>query len=589
METRSGLSLRLFGPLEAQFNGTALPGLSEHRKAAQLLALLTLYPNKPVGNEWLAEQLWPGIGSLDNLRHTVADLRRALGLYTDRLIAHAGTLHLDCTDLDVDVLVFNAAWERRAQDRMALKEAVERYQGPLLQDWYEEWVERERSRYAAKYHEVLQQLATDSISRADFLEARRFLRRLVLVRDSAAVLHTRLMQALMAAQEYVEAKQFYEEYDTELLQQQSLHPPRKMTELYEQIPRVTTGFVPEFAPSLMQLEPVGGAIPLDSSFYVKRAEDEAFHAAIARRDGILLLRGPRQIGKTSLLARGLEQARQAGWRVVVTDFQRLGPADTETLEAFFLSIAQWIADQLDLDISPHTHWNEKLTASANFERFIKRQVLSASAAPLVWGVDEADSLFDRDYRGGVFGLFRAWYNARSLDPAGPWSRLVLILTYSTEAHLFIPNLHQSPFNVGTRIVLQDFSPEQVADLNERYGEPLCKEAEVARLCGLVGGHPYLVRRCLHEMKTRRIDLGLLEVEATQEDSMFGDHLDRLRLALLKDAGLLGAVRSLLDGEATLPSEAFARLQAAGVVMGPSADNVRFRCQLYKSYLQRHLR
>ncbi|HLK56498.1 MAG TPA: AAA-like domain-containing protein, partial [Chthonomonadaceae bacterium] len=442
-------------------------------------------------------------------------------------------------------------------------------------------------RYAGKYREALQFLAAEAIASTDFMEARRWLRRLVLTGDFAAALHARLMAALMVAQEHVEAKQFYDEYCAELVPQ-GFRPPRRMTELAEQIPRVASEFVPEFAPSLMDLEPVGGAIPLDSRFYVRRVEDEAFHAAIARRDGILLLRGPRQIGKTSLLARGLEQARQAGWRVVVTDFQRLGPADTETLEAFFLSIAQWIADQLDLDASPHAHWNEKLIASANFERFIKREVLGSSATPLVWGVDEADSLFDRDYRGGVFGLFRAWYNARSLDPAGPWSRLVLILTYSTEAYLFIPNLHQSPFNVGTRVALQDFTCEQVADLITRYGALLLDTAEIKRLYSLVGGHPYLVRRCLHEMKTRQIDLGLLEVEATQEDGLFGDHLDRLRLALLKDAGLLAAVRHLLGGEGVLTPEVFARLQAAGVVIGPSADNVRFRCRLYANFLQRHL-
>jgi len=586
-QAESGLMLRLFGPLQAQINGAALPGLNEHRKAAQLLALLALSPNKPVGNEWLASQLWPGIGSIDNLKHTVSVLRRALGPYGSCLVAQSGTLCLDLTHADVDVIAFDAAWERRTQDRSALKEAVDRYAGPLLQDWYEEWVEKERSRYAAKYREALQFLAVEAIASTDFLEARRWLRRLVLAGDFAAALHARLMAALVAAQEHVEAKQFYDEYCAELISQ-GFRPPQRMTELAEQIPRTTPEFVPEFAPSLMDLEPVGGAIPLESRFYVRRMEDEAFHAAIARKDGILLLRGPRQIGKTSLLARGLEQARQAGWRVVVTDFQRLSPADTETLEAFFLSIAQWIADQLDLDDSPYEHWNEKLTASANFERFIKRQILNVSAAPLVWGVDEADSLFDRDYRSGVFGLFRAWYNARSLDPGGPWSRLVLILTYSTEAHLFIPNLHQSPFNVGTRSVLQDFSTKQVADLNERYAGPLCGEAEVTRLCKLVGGHPYLVRRCLHEMKTRKLNIEELEVEADRDDGLFGDHLDRMRVALQKDAGLLAVVRGLLIGESALMPEAFSRLRAAGVILGASPFEARFRCRLYESYLRRHL-
>src|SRR5262249_50473 len=68
------------------------------------------------------------------------------------------------------------------------------------------------------------------------------------------------------------------------------------------------------------LEPVGGAVPLDSEFYIVRPADEEFSAAIARGDSIVLVKGARQVGKTSLLARGLQQARQAGAKVVLTDF-----------------------------------------------------------------------------------------------------------------------------------------------------------------------------------------------------------------------------------------------------------------------------
>jgi serine/threonine protein kinase len=60
-----------------------------------------------------------------------------------------------------------------------------------------------------------------------------------------------------------------------------------------------------------QLEPVGGAVPLDSKFYIARATDDEFQAAIARQDSIVLVKGARQVGKTSLLARGLQQARAA--------------------------------------------------------------------------------------------------------------------------------------------------------------------------------------------------------------------------------------------------------------------------------------
>src|SRR5262245_12044597 len=61
-----------------------------------------------------------------------------------------------------------------------------------------------------------------------------------------------------------------------------------------------------------QLLPPGGAVPLDSPFYVARKTDEEFYKAIARRDSIVLVKGARQVGKTSLLARGLQRARESG-------------------------------------------------------------------------------------------------------------------------------------------------------------------------------------------------------------------------------------------------------------------------------------
>ena len=117
----------------------------------------------------------------------------------------------------------------------------------------------------------------------------------------------------------------------------------------------------------------------------------------------------------------------------------------------------------------------------NMERFLRARGAGTVAEPLVWGLDEVDRLFPPACFGSeVFGLFRSWHNRRALDPSGPWSRLTLAIAYATEAHLFITDLNQSPFNVGTRLTLEDFAPAQVADLNGRYGLPLPDGEAVAR-------------------------------------------------------------------------------------------------------------
>ena len=337
-----------------------------------------------------------------------------------------------------------------------------------------------------------------------------------------------------------------------------------------------------------ELEPVGGAMPLDSQFYITRPADEHFRAAIARRDSIVLIKGARQVGKTSLLARGLQQAREAGSRIVLTDLQMLNESDLASVETLFLSLAELIAYRLDLGGCPRDVWDPLHSPNFNFEVYLQRHALGASQAPIVWGVDEVDRLFSRPFASEVFGLFRSWHNARSLDPDGPWRRLTLVMAYATEAHLFITDLNQSPFNVGTRLTLEDFTPEQTVDLNLRYGSPLRTDGEVKRYFGLIGGNPYLAQRGLHEMAQRRLALDELEAVAASDDGPFGDHLRRMLTALAQDQTMRQAMIAVIDGGACPTAESFYRLRSAGLVAGDSANDARPRCRLYAAYLKGRL-
>lgn len=336
------------------------------------------------------------------------------------------------------------------------------------------------------------------------------------------------------------------------------------------------------------LEPVGGAVPLDSRFYLARLTDEKFRAAISRQDSIVLVKGARQVGKTSLLARGLQQAREVGAKVVLTDFQNLSADEMASAEKLLLSLAESFADQLELDITAQQIWKAGRSPGINFEQFLRREVLAKVAAPLVWGLDEVDRLFTCAFGSEIFGLFRSWHNKRALDPAGPWSRLTLAIAYATEAHLFITDLNQSPFNVGTRLQLEDFSFEQVAELNQRYGAPLRAEAEIARFFRLFSGHPYLVRRGLYELVSEDCPLVTLEARAAHDEGPFGDHLRRLLVSLAQDSELGEVVRGLLRGRPCPTAESFYRLRTAGLVTGDTARDARLRCQLYTAYLETQL-
>ncbi|MBS1790011.1 MAG: AAA-like domain-containing protein [Acidobacteria bacterium] len=339
---------------------------------------------------------------------------------------------------------------------------------------------------------------------------------------------------------------------------------------------------------IAKLEPIGGAVPLDSRFYIERPTDREFHEAIARQDSLVLVKGARQVGKTSLLARGLQRARENGAKVVLTDFQSLSADFLTSPEKLILTLAETLADQLGLEMYPSEMWNSFLSPGINFERFLRREVLGKIETQLVWGLDEVDRLFSCDFGSDIFGLFRSWHNKRALDPEGPWRRLTMIIGYATEAHLFITDLNQSPFNVGTRLALEDFDMMQVGELNHRYGSPLRDRAEIARYFRLLSGHPYLVRRGLHELVARNWTLPELEAHADQDEGPFGDHLRRMLVSLTQDPALCEVVQNVLQGRPSANTDSFYRLRSAGLMAGDSVRDLRPRCQLYATYLEKHL-
>jgi class 3 adenylate cyclase len=347
------------------------------------------------------------------------------------------------------------------------------------------------------------------------------------------------------------------------------------------------------APEAAEIDPKdlkqpGGAVALDSKLYVVRPTDEEFLQAIRRRDSIVLVKGARQMGKTSLLARGMELARKEGAEVVLTDFQKLNASHLESVESFFMALAEMLYDQLDLDTDPEEAWNPRRGASINFERYVRREVLKKVEKPLVWAMDEVDRLLTVSFGSEVFGLFRSWHNERQLDPTSPWERLTLAIVYATEPHLFITDPNQSPFNVGTKLELRDFTTEQVADLNRRMGVPLADGAEIGRFQRMLGGHPYLVHRGLYEMKLRGLPFSEFAAAAARDEGPYGDHLRRILVLLARDEGLTEEVRRILRGQPCESMDNFYRLRSAGLVTGDSSREAAMRCTLYSDYLGYHL-
>jgi hypothetical protein len=169
-----------------------------------------------------------------------------------------------------------------------------------------------------------------------------------------------------------------------------------------------------------------------------------------------------------------------------------------------------------------------------------------------------------------------------------WNRLNLVIAHSTEPFLWIQNIHQSPFNVGNAIRLDDFDFNQVSELNVRHGAPLKTEDEVKQLMDLIGAQPYLVRQALYTLVTKRWGMTQLEKVAAEETGPFSDHLRRHIWLLQANQELKRTMQQILHNGACDEELHFERLRAAGLVQGTTRHAVHMRCKLYKIYFSRHL-
>lgn len=336
-----------------------------------------------------------------------------------------------------------------------------------------------------------------------------------------------------------------------------------------------------------KLDSPEGTIDPQSEFYVVRNSDHIALNAIERQGATITIKGPRQMGKSSLLIRTLEAAVKVGKRPVFLDYQLIERETLTQADRFYRRFCDWVTDELELENRVDEYWNSPLGNSQRCTRYFSRYLLKELQQPLVLAMDEVENLFDTSFRSDFFSMLRSWHNSRANIATPIWKQLDLVLVTSTEPYQLIENLNQSPFNVGEVINLEDFSPAQVADLNQRHGAPLNHEEE-QRLLSLLCGQPYLTRRALYLIATGRLSVTDLFATAHDERGPFGDHL---RYHLFRVHNKEELVRGLCDAllrHTCADEHLFFRLRGAGLVKRVGKD-VHPRCQLYADFFREHLK
>jgi hypothetical protein len=333
---------------------------------------------------------------------------------------------------------------------------------------------------------------------------------------------------------------------------------------------------------LNELEAPEGTVKLRSKFYVQRENEPTWLDKVLRWGETIRVKGAHQMGKSSLLARMHQRAKENGRAAFYLDFQSFDEAVFSSLDSLLRYVAERLARRWRTSYSPDTYWCSPLGAKDKLTDFVLAELLEKANLPILLILDDVDRVFNYDYRDDFFSLIRAWHNERALEE-GDWQKLNIILSYSTEAFLFIQDLDQSPFNVGFSIELTDFSCSKVVDMNLQHNRLIEPDSDLDSLIQLLGGHPYLLRMAFYSMAMRKINLSQLCRTACNDDGPFSEHLFRYLRKLENWLDLRNAMREVLESQKCTNNEIFYRLRASGLVSGHSPDSAKARCELYAQY------
>jgi hypothetical protein len=333
----------------------------------------------------------------------------------------------------------------------------------------------------------------------------------------------------------------------------------------------------------------GGQVELTSCFYIDRPPIESrCYETIAQPGALIRIKAPRQMGKTSLMARILHHAQQQGSRTVALSFQLANRKIFANSDTFLQWFCASIGQELGMLEQLPKCWQlaDLIGSNQCCKAYFEQYLLSESSRPLTLGLDESDRLFESpEIADDFFGLLRALHEeAKRRDI---WKKFRLVVVHSTEVYIPL-DVNKSPFNVGLPIELPEFNSQQVQELAARHGIKW-SATEVTKLMALVGGHPYLVRLAMYRIARQDVTLNQLLNSATTEAGIYSDHLRRHLWNLEKYPELIEAMRevSSVSKPVRLRLEFAFKLNSMGLVK-LEGNYCSARCNLYEEYFRDRL-
>lgn len=310
---------------------------------------------------------------------------------------------------------------------------------------------------------------------------------------------------------------------------------------------------------------IGGTLRRDAVCYVAREADERLYKNLLQGEICYVLTA-RQMGKSSLMVRTAARLREHNVSVAVLDLTALG--QNLNAEQWYNGLSERIGRQLALEdeVEECCSDNRELGPLQRWMRVLADVVLPNCDGPVVIFIDEIDSVrslpFSTDE---FFAGIRALYNRRSTEPE--LSRLTFCLLGVASPADLIRDTRTTPFNVGRRIELGDFSVREAEPLSLGLGCDAQLGLQLLhRILYWTGGHPYLTQ-CLC-LAVARSDAG-----SRRDVDCVCDELFLSRRARERDDNLVFVRDRMLRSEVDTPTllTVYAKVRRGGKIADDPSD------------------